>query len=117
MDISHLHLHVRDRTRSRVFYERWFGLAVEFEEESITFMRGDRAFLLALVTDASPASMPPWFHFGFRLESGTAVQDLHDRLQAAGVSIVRPLSREKDFASFRCADPDGYVIENFWSAT
>jgi len=95
MDISHLHLHVRDRARSRAFYENWFGLAVKFEEDTITFLSGDRDFLLALSDDTDPPPLPPWFHFGVRL--------------------VRDLVRGDDFASFRCADPDGYVIESYWS--
>ena len=115
MDISHLHLHVRDRARSRAFYENWFGLAVKFEEDTITFLSGDRDFLLALSDDTDPPPLPPWFHFGVRLDSGDAIESLHRRMQQSGVKIVRDIVRGDDFASFRCADPDGYVIESYWS--
>ena len=117
MDISHLHLHVRDRARSTAFYIRWFGLAVQFEEDHITFLSGDRSFLLALSDDVDPPPLPAWFHFGVSIDSQDAIESLHRRMRAADVRIVRDFVRGDDFASFRCADPDGYVIESYWSNT
>ena len=49
MDLSHLHLHVRDRARSVSFYRRWFGLRISSDGDDITFMKGDRDFLFALM--------------------------------------------------------------------
>jgi len=111
MDISHLHLHVRDRRRSVAFYRDWFGVATRNEDDAITFMTGDRDFLLALMDDPAPAPAPPWFHFGVRLESFAKVRELHAAMQSAGVPIVKALAQLDTIASFRCADPDGYAIE------
>ena len=105
MDISHLHLHVRDRARATEFYRRWFGLAVRREGDD---------FLLALMDDSDPAPAPPWFHLGMRLPSAGAVRDLLARMQAANVPIAKPLYEDAGFASFRCRDADGYAIELYW---
>ena len=117
MDISHLHLHVRDRTLAEAFYRRWFGLATKRSDDEITFMTGDRDFLLALMEDPTRASMPPWFHFGIRLDSAADVRDMLGAMQAAGVPIVKPLYEDDTFASFRCADPDAHAIEVYWDGS
>jgi catechol 2,3-dioxygenase-like lactoylglutathione lyase family enzyme len=80
----------------------------------MVFMRDGAGMDLALAPAAEPGRMPDGFHFGFRLESVAAVEALHDRLAAAGVPIVEPLTREPELISFRCADPDGYSIEVYW---
>lgn len=117
MDVTHLHLHVRDRDRSVAFYQRWFGLALERSGESISFIKGDRSFLLALEEDRESATMPPWFHFGIRVPSADRVRSLLADLQGNDVPIAKPLYEDPAFASFRCTDPDGYVIEVYWDAT
>jgi catechol 2,3-dioxygenase-like lactoylglutathione lyase family enzyme len=111
MDITHLHLHVRDRARSEAFYGRWFGLERRFGSDELAFLMGERQFLLALMHDPDAAPLPPWFHFGVMLESPAAVRDMLVRMQAAGVPIVAPYYEGPTVVSFRCADPDGYQIE------
>ena len=116
MDISHLHLHVRDCARAEAFYRRWFGLATKRSDDEITFMTGDRGFLLALMHDSAPAPVPAWFHLGVRVDSAAGVRDLLAAMQAAGVPIVKPLYEDDTLASFRCADPDAHAIEVYWDA-
>jgi predicted lactoylglutathione lyase len=60
--------------------------------------------------------VPPWFHFGFRLDSGAAVVSQCDRMQERGVTIVKPLYQDGTLVSYRCADPDGHAIEVYWEA-
>ena len=115
MDITHLHLHVRDRPRSAAFYRRWFGLREVTKGEDITFMSGAREFLFALMEDPAPAPMPAWFHFGIRLDSAAEVCALLDAMNAASVPIVKPLFLSETLVSFRCSDPDAYPIEVYWS--
>ena len=73
MPLSHLHLHVRDRALAPAI----LCVMVRHEHEGhggeITFMTDEPTFLLALMHDPSPAPLPPWFHFGFHLESAAAV--------------------------------------------
>ena len=114
MDLKHLHLHVSNRPRAEAFYEKWFGMKVGQRLDGLTFLNDGCGFDLALMDDASPAPMPAWFHFGFRLASADAVVSLHERMLAAGVRIAKPLAREEDFVSYRCTDPDGYAIEIYW---
>ncbi len=116
MALEHLHLHVRDRYVAERFYEAWFGLRMQRRGSEISFMTDERGFLLALMQDWSPAPMPPWFHFGFRQASASAVLLLHGQMGLSGVDIREPLYQDDSLVSFRCADPDGYLIEVFWEA-
>ncbi|HKZ23033.1 MAG TPA: VOC family protein [Thermoplasmata archaeon] len=112
MDLNHLHLHVRDIPRDKMFYETYFGFVKEgVKEEGFLIIRNADGFDLAFMEDSNPDPMPPWFHFGFRLPNREAVRAMHDRMSADGVSIPRPLEDHGSWMSFRCADPDGYVIE------
>ena len=110
----HLHLHVADLARSVDFYSRWFGMQENTRHGSITFVGGAEGFDLALALDPAPAQLPPWFHFGFKLESGQAVRAMHDRMKAEDVHITKELGDWGDLVSFRCADPDGHAIEIYW---
>jgi catechol-2,3-dioxygenase len=114
MDITHLHLHVRDRERSADFYRRWFGLRTERHGDEITFLCGSNRFLLALAQDADAAPVPPWFHFGVAMPSLDAVRALHASMQDAEIPIAKPWYEDDGFASFRCRDPDGYAVEVYW---
>jgi catechol 2,3-dioxygenase-like lactoylglutathione lyase family enzyme len=116
MNITHLHLHVKDRSASERFYENWLGLRVGRRGKALTFLTDDAGFDLALMDDSSPGDMPRWFHFGTKLESADAVSSLHERMAAASVTILKPLYRDEMLTSFRCTDPDGYAIEIYWEA-
>ena len=116
MKLAHLHLHVRDRAAAEAFYASWFGMSAARRGSSLTFMTDDAGFELALMEDRDPASMPSWFHFGYRLPSPQAVVDLHRRMSAAGVPVRKALFEDASLVSFRCADPDGYAIEIYWEA-
>jgi catechol-2,3-dioxygenase len=116
MNLTHLHLHVVDRPAAETFYREWFGLVVDRRYDQLTFLTDTLGFELALMDDASPAPMPPWFHFGFRLESKDAVIDLRQKMSDRKVSLVKPLFQDDTLVSFRCADPDGYPIEVYWEA-
>ena len=115
MDLTHLHLHVVDRDRSEAFYRRWFGLRVASRGDEITFMKGDRDFLFALLEDPSRGAMPAWFHFGIALASPADVRRTLEEMTAAGVPIAKPLYEDEKLTSFRCADPDHYKIEIYSS--
>ncbi len=117
MSLQHLHLHVRNRALAQDFYARWFGLCLQRQLEDISFMTDQRDFLLALMDDAAPAAMPSWFHFGFRLDTASKVLDLHAAMIHAGVPIRNPVIQSERLVSFRCADPDDYLIEVYWEPT
>lgn len=114
MNVKHLHLHVQDRGVAETFYRDRLGLRLLSHGDVLSFMGDEDGFELALMDDPSPAPMPPWFHFGVKLASTEAVANAHARLQRDGVPIVRPFASDERLASFRCSDPDGYVIEVYW---
>ncbi len=114
MRLNHLHLHVTNLAHSQEFYEKYFGFVEHTKHGEIVFLRDapdglDLALAPADIADA----FPEWFHFGFRLESDTAVQTLFTQMQDNACSVA-PLERYDDFVFFRCSDPDGYVIEVYW---
>jgi catechol-2,3-dioxygenase len=114
MRLNHLHLHVRDRARSVRFYSDWFGLCTTREFDTLTFLADDAGFDLALMEDSHSADLPPWFHFGFRQDTQTALLELLEAMRGAGVPIARDLYQDETLASYRCSDPDGYTIEVYW---
>jgi catechol-2,3-dioxygenase len=111
VDVTRLHVHVRDRARSAVFHRRWFGLRLASTGNDISFLKVDRDLLLALMDDLEPQPDPHWLHFGVRLDTSWQVCDMARAMAEAGVPIAKPLSASDALAAFRCADPDSHVIE------
>ena len=114
MNLKHLHIHVRDRLAAEAFYSEWLGMTVARRGECLTFMSDQHGFDLALMDDRNPLPLPSWFHFGYRLESPKEVVDLHNRMRASGIAILKELYEDQSLVSFRCVDPDGYAIEIYW---
>lgn len=111
MDLNHLHLHVKDLTKSREFYARYFGFEAErLNEGDFVIVANSQGFDLALAQDAQSLSFPKWFHFGFHLPTKEAVREMYNRMLADGVKMKNDLS-EESYITFRCVDPDGYIIE------
>jgi catechol 2,3-dioxygenase-like lactoylglutathione lyase family enzyme len=113
MDLNHLHLHVRNVDRSKLFYESYFGFRERVRHGNILFLRNTSGFDLAVVPDRTPLSFPEWFHFGFRLGSARAVRMLHDHMSSKG-GQVQDIEEYPGYMTFRCTDPDGYGIEVYW---
>lgn len=114
MKPNHVHLHVRDLDRSKTFYKQWFALKDGLDEGEIQFLNSQEGFDLALSLDSNPAPLPDWFHWGFKSDSADSVQAIHDQMVEAKVPIRKPIYRDDSIALFRCADPDGHVIEIYW---
>lgn len=114
MKANHIHLHVRDLERSKDFFKRWFDMVDGPDYGNIVFVCDADGFDLALSKDESPDPLPSWFHWGFKLASRTAVQQLHRGMVAAGVPITKAITRSDNLALFRCADPDGHQVEVYW---
>jgi catechol-2,3-dioxygenase len=112
--LNHLHLHVRDRRAAEAFYAKWLDMTVLRRGECLTFLSDEDGFDLALMDDREPSRMPPWFHFGCRLNSAREIVDIHNRMSDSGVVILKALYEDDALVSFRCADPDGYAIEIYW---
>jgi catechol 2,3-dioxygenase-like lactoylglutathione lyase family enzyme len=112
--LNHLHLHVRSVERARAFYANYFGLRDHVSHGEILFMRDASDGLdLALAPAETLDPFPPWFHFGFRLDSADQVRAMHERMTRDGVESTA-LDQFPDFVVFRCHDPDGHQIEVYW---
>jgi catechol 2,3-dioxygenase-like lactoylglutathione lyase family enzyme len=112
---NHLHLNVRDVTRSVRFYEQAFGLHVEFSAGAdLLFMAphgGGLTLALHRVGQDEPVGMAGGFqHFGFKLSA-----DDHDRaitqVERAGGALVSRGKHDGKYPYAYVSDPDGYVIE------
>ncbi|MGH2779178.1 MAG: VOC family protein, partial [Actinomycetota bacterium] len=53
-------------------------------------------------------------HFGFRMTDANEVRALKGRLDRDGFEIMDE-EDASDVASFKCRDPDGYLVEVYWS--
>ena len=118
MDLNHLNLRVRDAGACRDFYVRHFGFRSAFDADGGHFVRNEAGFLLALIPSDPHQDLPQGFHVGFGLDDADAVAALHDDLTRAGVAptAIQDLRPGEEYVTFRCADPDGTVIEVFWEA-
>jgi catechol 2,3-dioxygenase-like lactoylglutathione lyase family enzyme len=114
--LKHLALAVRDRERSRCFYEKYFGFdaepAREYDDGVLMLYNAD-GFALALGPTDEEIKLPRFFHFGVGVASAGEVRAFADRLRTDGVQIVEEWD-ESNYVSVKCRDPDGYVVELSW---
>lgn len=114
--MNHLALAVRDRERSRRFYETYFGFdaapAREYDD-GVLMLYNAHEFALALGPTAEPVQVPHFFHFGLGVPSPDDVRTFAQRLRKDDVPIVEEID-EPDYVSVKCRDPDGYVVELSW---
>ena len=115
--MAHIALAVRDRERSRRFYETYF----EFDpatawvaEDGVLLIDGPGGILLALGETDEPIELPSFLHFGFRSAADPEeVRIFRDRLAGDGIEIAE-FWDEPEYVSVKCRDPDGYVVEFAW---
>lgn len=116
MRLTHLGLPVRDRERSRRFYETYFGFgagpATEYLDGTLIIRSAD-GFDLALHEDPDPAADPDFMHFGFACANAAEVEAMLERMRNDGVTIVERWD-EPELSSFKCLDPDGHRVEVYW---
>jgi len=103
--MDHLAIPVRDQSRSRRFYEAYF--------DGVLMLHNAQGFALALGPSTEPIVRPSWMHFGVRLLAREDVLTLRTRLVGDGIELIEEWD-ESDYASIKCRDPDGYIIEAFW---
>ncbi len=115
--MAHIALAVRDQERSRRFYETYFGFdpaSAFVADDGVLLIEGPDDVLLALGETEEEIGLPAFLHFGFRsAASPDEVRAFRDRLAESGVEIAG-FWDEPDYASVKCRDPDGYVIELAW---
>src|SRR4051794_35477442 len=116
MDLDHLNLRVRDAVACRDFYVEHYGFRPAFEADGGYFVRNADGFTLALVPVEEHADLPPGFHIGFGASDADEVLARRLALCAAGVRCgeLEDFRPDEQYVTFRCWDPDGTEIENYW---
>jgi catechol 2,3-dioxygenase-like lactoylglutathione lyase family enzyme len=116
MDLDHLNLRVRDAAACRDFYVAHYGFRPAFEHDDAFFIRNDDGFTLALCAVDAHQALPAGFHIGFGARDADEVVERHRALLAAGVRCgeVEDYRPDEQYVTFRCWDPDGTEIENYW---
>ena len=111
--MDHLAIPVRDQSRSRRFYETYFGFGARPArnyDDGVLMLYNAAGFALALGSTEEPIVRPSWMHFGMSLPDRRTVLALCDRLAADGVELAEQWDEPK-YVSVKCRDPDGYIVE------
>jgi catechol-2,3-dioxygenase len=116
-ELRHLHLASRDHGVSQRFYETYFGFRFDSlfsrgDQPGATILRSSSGFQIYLEA-ASSEQLPPWFHFGFLVESDAACRELYERMQRDHVPIARPFVSEP-FTNYFCTDPNGHLVQVYF---
>ncbi|MCG3113882.1 MAG: VOC family protein [Candidatus Manganitrophus sp. SB1] len=115
--LRHLALKVTDIGKSRRFYEGILGMRIVWEPDPenlyLSFGSDNLALHQIPPGETPPAEMGQRLdHFGFIAENESIVDAMVEKMETAGVPIVKPVKRHRDGSySFYMADPDGNVIQ------
>jgi len=114
MALNHLNLTVPDVSRTREFFETYFGFRCVFERggDTLAVLVDESAFILTLNNFGKAAAVeyPGAFHIGFSQESRERVDEMYERLKADGFDAQPP--REFHGAwTFYFRAPGGFLVE------
>src|SRR5947199_115381 len=113
MRLNHLNLTVPDVPTSRDFFETYFGFRCVFERggDTLVVLTDESGFVLTLNNfgKAAEVEYPGAFHIGFMQESRERVDEIYERLNAAGFDAKTP----KEFHcawTFYFRAPGGFLV-------
>ena len=112
----HIHMHVSDLTKSREFYEKFFGLPPVKEKAGyVKFLPEFGPVNLALSERGSvPGNEGPISHLGIQVESSAVVMAQLARVRAAGLPVREEMAVTCCHANqdkFWVQDPEGVEWE------
>jgi Lactoylglutathione lyase and related lyases len=106
--LGHVAVRVEDMARAKVFYQQ-LGLTLSWDAPDWCYLQWpDRSAGIALLSPEYRAAGP---HFAFHFRDRAEVDAVHDRLQAAGVSVGAVHDHRDGTASFYLQDPEGNWLE------
>jgi catechol 2,3-dioxygenase-like lactoylglutathione lyase family enzyme len=116
--LTHIHLVVRDMSRSLAFYTSVFGMRELFREgDDLIFLRTPGASdTITLNSDpdaerGTPGESGGIAHFGFRLKRAEDMDAAVQEIVAAEGRLIRRGEHSPGELFAYVADPDGYTIE------
>ena len=104
--IRHVGLMVRDLGKSVEFYQEVLGLDSSERKKGVALIRSGRDTLVFHEMRRGRSG----FHFGFRVDSASKVDEWQAWLRARKMIIYDDVTEEK-YRSIKIRDPDGYLIE------
>jgi lactoylglutathione lyase len=114
MRLNHVNLTVPDVTKTREFFETYFGFrcVVEKGREALAVLIDESGFVLTLnnFDDAKEVQYPGAFHVGFMQETRERVDEIYASLKAGGFDAPPP----KEFHgawTFYLTAPGGFLVE------
>jgi lactoylglutathione lyase len=114
MGLNHVNLTVPEVSRTREFFETYFGFRCVFERGrgALAVLVDETGFVLTLnnLDGVSKVEYPGAFHIGFMQGSAQAVDEMYERLKAGGFDPEPP----KEFHgawTFYLRAPGGFLVE------
>ncbi len=104
--IRHVGLKVRDLEKSVEFYQEVLGLESSEGRKGVARIRSGRDTLVLHEMRRGRSG----FHFGFRVDSPSKVDEWQAWLRARNMVIYDDVTGEK-YRSIKIRDPNGYLIE------
>ncbi len=105
--IGHVGLKVSNLEKSRKFYHEILGLKNETKGPSTAFVPSGPDILVLYEANAGTSD----FHFGFRLDSPSQVEEWKHWLKSNNIRIYDDITGEDHPRSIKFRDPDGHWIE------
>jgi lactoylglutathione lyase len=115
MKLNHLNLTVTDPVETQEFLIKYFALKPRGKgNHNMAFLSDDNGIVLSLMNPKvgreSEVKYPATFHVGFIQESEQAVDEINQRLKAAGFDVPLP-SRQHGSWTFYFEAPGGFTVE------
>ena len=108
LGIGHVGLRVDDLETSVEFYRNILGLDSRASGRGVARIPSGRDTLVLHEKGLGISG----FHFGFRVDSSSRVDEWQAWLRARNIVIYEDMTEEK-YRSIKIRDPDGYLIEIF----
>lgn len=110
----HIHISVEDMEKSIKFYTALFGMEpTKLKEDYAQWLVDDPAVNMAISSGRDKKGLN---HLGLQVDSNEAVQELEERLQAAGVSGEKQKEAVCCYAKsnkYWVQDPEAIIWENY----
>jgi len=113
--LTHLAVSVSDIQRTLTFYQAVFEMQIMYHEQSMIQLTTPGCYDI-LVFEERPKSQQPGdtggiAHFGFRLRQANDIEQMEEKITAAGGTIVEKGEFVPGSPYIFFKDPDGYTIE------